>query len=90
MKLTNSALEAEWNAMVDYLEFLTKAAESRAKELPPVERGITVYFPVCKQDGTTVYVPLKVYGAIYNAAAGTYQDITAEAGDIPDESTLIQ
>jgi hypothetical protein len=91
IRLGDSAFQVEWNAMVDMLEYLKGAAETKKKEEASAERGITVYVKVCKADSTEVFIPIKVYGAIYATAAGDgYQELTPEAADVPDNSTVIQ
>lgn len=91
--------------MVDYLRAMsatpsagvTVNRSANGTTVSPIEpskvadRGITVYIKCCLSDGSEVFAPLKVYGPLYATAGGAdYQTLTPEAGDVPDNSTIIQ
>lgn len=52
--------------------------------------GQTVYIKCCLTDGREAFVPIRVHGLIYATAAGTYQEVTIEESDVPDEAFVIQ
>ncbi len=93
IKLGGNPFEIEWNAMVDYLRSITPPALAKvtAEEKADAARGQTTYVPVCLDDGRKVYIPIKIYGAIYEQATGEgYQAPDIETEAVPDDATILQ
>jgi hypothetical protein len=54
--------------------------------LDPQTNGKVVYFKLCREDGTTCYVPLSVEGTIYALPGSGVVTPTIDAGAVPTGS----